>query len=167
MHTPPHSFSMLAVSADTNPRPRPRRLQYPGCAQLPVQLVRNRAQRHGGGIFKSSCDDVLEATGECFIGGLVPATAPALIVDMSENTAGGSGGAIYYACHDLGSCKGLLSAQVGLPSRQVSQRRAANNGWQVLTLAGNAASGFGGDVASAPAAIVVNAVEAGMVPGAS
>jgi len=132
--------------------------EHPGCGDTPVMFVRNRAVRNGGGLFKDSCDQGLEAKGLCWVGDISDKTSSSFVLSFEENSAGGSGGAIHTGCLNLGACQEVFKKAIGLPS-------PSGEPVKLFTFLSNIAEGFGNDVSSAPNRLTITQHATVYVPG--
>ena len=72
---------------------------YPLCGKMPLVVRDNRASRHGGGLYQDGCDMGLEEKELCWVGGTAVQASASFALSFEGNSAGGSGGAIFTACH--------------------------------------------------------------------
>ena len=79
---------------------------------------------------------------------------------FDSNTAGRAGGGLYSSCFQLGKCKSVLKKTLGLPT-------SSGVPGNVFSFSANRAAGYGQDVATAPAELVIVNAAKHLVPGAS
>eukprot|EP00961_Rhodomonas_salina_P277380 3748372-Rhodomonas_salina.1 len=134
--------------------------RFPGCGSAPLILENNSAAHFGGGLWQDTCNGVLEASGRCFVGGMDARTQATVWVQVRGNTAD-VGGAVATGCSNFEACDPLLAQTLGLPSAKHPRPTS-------LSMSDNVASGYGTDVATGPAHMVVEQGRASpYVPGQS
>ena len=122
--------------------------KHPGCGRVPIRFIRNRATGKGGAVYRDNCDTDSSRRSLCFIDGNSPQTGYAEThqVLFVGNVAGIAGGAVYVECVTFGqACIAMLNTTLALPIAGGPQRQ--------IVFDANYATGWGNDLATAPARI--------------
>lgn len=95
------------------------------------------------------------------MGGLSDQASASLILSFEANSAGGAGGAVYTTCYSFGICQEAATKTIGLPA-------SSGNIGRSLTFLLNTGLGYGPDIATAPAELVLKArTQQYYVPGST
>ena len=116
---------------------------FPGCAEAPIHFRANRAS-YGGAIYQAGCNSGLDGHGVCFLSGM-SLDSGAMIVTFEGNYAQVGGGAVFTDCDTLmPTCTQMATHLMGVPGSQGRHY-----------FRGNAAGGYGPDVATAASQLVI------------